>query len=317
MVIDVSDVCDVRVVLKGKLHSLDALLVLFEGKEGFALVVEHLCVLFVVHQGRVQVIDCLRVLLHIEVALSSILEEIDIVWLFVDRAVEGFDGLFEVFQGVVAAAETVGDGCVVWILKRCLFKVDDGLTDQSRLEFRCSHVEVRDGILRIDLDRRLEVLDGMLMIAHILVDETTLDVIRQVTRNELLNLGKLLKSLSKCTNAAEHEPQVEHRGGKRATVLNRSLKIFDSTPHLLILQLLIVFWTFCNLFCLLLVAESSAMVILGVSVLSLNRSAKVSVRLSIIFQMLVHVCQIKIIVRIRFVNTYGLHVLLHCLIKVF
>ena len=109
MIVDVSRVGHewLWIALEGLLHHEDALLVLFEGKVGDALFVEHLGVASFVLQRRGKIVDGHLVLLHVEVALSSTPEELDLVRFSSNCLVEVVDGFIEIAQLMIAAAESV------------------------------------------------------------------------------------------------------------------------------------------------------------------------------------------------------------------
>lgn len=79
-------------------------------------------------------------------------------------------------------------------------------------------MKVRQGVFGLNLDSLLEVLDCVLVIAHVLVDETTLDVDCLVVLQQFTNLSELLQGFVEMLGSAVHESQMEHRRDECWTV---------------------------------------------------------------------------------------------------
>ena len=209
VVVDVCLVCHVGLLCQGPLHCLDASLVLLESEVGDALLVEHLRVFGVDSESSIEIFNRQLVLLHIEVALCAVFQKLHIVLLRVNRFVEVFNGLVELAQGVVAAAESIVDGRV-GAVALALREGFDGLVDQTRLQFRHTHVEMRKGVFRLNAYGCYEILNRILVIAHILVNETSLNVDGLVGGQQLLHLSELLEGFMEFPCAPVHQAQMEH-----------------------------------------------------------------------------------------------------------
>lgn len=79
-------------------------------------------------------------------------------------------------------------------------------------------MKVRQGVFGLNLDSLLEVLDCVLVIAHVLVDETTLDVDCLVVLQQFTNLSELLQGFVEMLGSAVHKSQMEHRRDECWTV---------------------------------------------------------------------------------------------------
>ena len=74
------------------------------------------------------------------------------------------------------------------------------------------------------------------MVAHVLVDQATLDVDGLVLGEQLLHSGELLECLMELLCTAEHQAQVEHGRDESAAVLERIFEEHDRTLNLFLLQ---------------------------------------------------------------------------------
>ena len=77
---------------------------------------------------------------------------------------------------------------------------------------------MRKGVFRLENDRLFEISNRVLVVAHILVNETALDVDCLVVDEQLLHPSELLECLMKFLGAPIHQTQVEHRRDERAAV---------------------------------------------------------------------------------------------------
>jgi len=169
VVVNVCFISQVGLRLQRQFHRLDALFVLLKGEESDALLVEHLRVVRVVLQGCVQVIDRKLEGTHVEVATSAILQEVNLVGLGADSLVEVVDGLLEVSERVVAAAQPVVH-CWVFIESARSVEVENSFSDEARLQLGDAHVVVGERVLWVDLNGDFEVLNCVLVVAHVLID---------------------------------------------------------------------------------------------------------------------------------------------------
>ena len=72
-------------------------------------------------------------------------------------------------------------------------------------------MEMREPVIRFDLDSSLKILNRILVVAHVLVDEPALNVDSFVVWQQLLHLCELLEGLVEFLRASVHQAQVEHR----------------------------------------------------------------------------------------------------------
>ena len=160
-----------------ELHLLNALLISLICKESNAHLVKYLRVRVIVLKGKVEVVNSVLVELHVEIALGPVPQEVHFLCLF-NRGIEVINGVIEFAQVVVAAAKTIID-CRARLLSQAIrpVKVIDSFTNQARLKLTHTKVEEWDGVIWVDLDGRFKVFDGMLVVAHVLIDETTLNII--------------------------------------------------------------------------------------------------------------------------------------------
>ena len=105
------------------------------------------------------------------------LQKFDLLRSLINRRIKLLNCVIELSHGVEALAEAIVDGRIVTVLVS-LAEVLDGLVGQARLQLRRAHVKVADGVFRIYLNRALKVLDCILMITHVLIHETTLNICR-------------------------------------------------------------------------------------------------------------------------------------------
>lgn len=141
---------------------------------------------------------------------------------------------------MIAAAEAIVHSWVSSIEETCPFEVLDSIARQAALKLRSAHVEKTDSVLGVNLDSFLEVRDRILVIAHILIDETALDVVRQIVRDQFLYLCELLEGFSEGPDASKHEAEMEHGRRKCGAVLHRVLEELNGFINFLVLHLLVL-----------------------------------------------------------------------------
>ena len=130
MVVDVGLICHVWLRLKRFLHRSDALLVLLEGKEGYALLVEDLWVPVIDSQSSLQVVDRQLILLHVEVALRSVFQKLHIASTGLNRLIKLIDSLVVALLCMEAAAKTV-KYCWVFLVVQALIEVFDRIMHET------------------------------------------------------------------------------------------------------------------------------------------------------------------------------------------
>ena len=82
-------------------------------------------------------------------------------------------------------------------------------------------MEVRLGVFWLNFDSCLEILNRILMVAHVLVNQATLNVDCLVVGQKLLHLGKLLECLMELLCSSVHEAKMEHRRYKGTAAIQR------------------------------------------------------------------------------------------------
>ena len=71
-------------------------------------------------------------------------------------------------------------------------------------------MEVRQGVVRINLNCFLEIIDGVLVVTHILIHKPTLDVNSLIICEVDLNIGELSQSLMESLCSSIHQTKMEH-----------------------------------------------------------------------------------------------------------
>ena len=126
------------------------------------------------------------------------------IGLRIDSFVEVVYGLIKIMQCVVAASQSIVDSNWILLIQLTFFEVFDGFADESRFQLGDAHVEVGESIVRLDANGCFKVSDGELVVAHVLVDEATLDVDRLVVLQQLLYFRELLQGFMEALCAAVH-----------------------------------------------------------------------------------------------------------------
>ena len=116
------------------------------------------------------------------------------------------------------------------------------------------------------------------MVAHVLVNETPLNVDRLVVGQVLSHLRELLEGLVESLRAPEHEPQVEHRRDEGAAVLKGLLKVIDGIIDLCSFKVPIGLWLARDLLGFRLVGQALGVVELGITVFPCDSCLEVSMR---------------------------------------
>ena len=80
-------------------------------------------------------------------------------------------------------------------------------------------MEPRKTVVWLDLEGCIKVSDGILMIAHILIDQTPLNIDCLILGEKLLDLGELLEGLVEFLSSSIHQAKMEHGRDKCAAVL--------------------------------------------------------------------------------------------------
>ena len=78
---------------------------------------------------------------------------------------------------------------------------------------------MRQCILGIFLNRFLEILDSVFVVAHILVDKTSLNVDSLIVWQQFLHLGELLQGFVELLSSTVHQTEMEHGGDEGVAVL--------------------------------------------------------------------------------------------------
>ena len=175
-------------------------------------------------------------------------------------------------------------------------------------------MEMSGVIVCINLDGLIEVFDCVLVITHVLVDKTALDVVRKVVRHQFLHFSKLLEGLGEASLAAEHEAEMKHRSSERVAILDGILEECDSVVNLLLYQQWVVVGLLYDLFCLVLEAQALAVIVLGISIFSLDRLFKIVMSLDKHLLKLIHVRTVKVVFGILGVQFNSFVVVYHGLL---
>lgn len=85
-------------------------------------------------------------------------------------------------------------------------------------------MEVGKRVFGVYLNCFLEVFNGVLVVAHLLINQTSLNVNCFIVWKVLLNFIELLQSLLMLLFSAIHETQMEHRGDESLAVLEGFVK---------------------------------------------------------------------------------------------
>ena len=110
--------------------------------------------------------------------LSSIFEEFSVSWINFNGVVKLLDGVIKPVHHVVTLSKAIKYGRIfrAFVKFISLVEVFNGLTNLSRFELRNTEMESRKRVVWIYTNCFFKVLNSELVVAHILVDEATLDV---------------------------------------------------------------------------------------------------------------------------------------------
>ena len=120
------------------------------------------------------------------------------------------DSKLKIAHHVVALAQSVQTVGVLLSLHTA-FKILSGFPHKSRFQFRDSQVEVGQRVVLIQLYGLFKVLNGILVVAHVLIHQPPLNVNSFVISKVHLNIGKLSESLMESLGSPVHQSKMEHR----------------------------------------------------------------------------------------------------------
>ena len=227
MIIDVCLIGHEWIVLKSSLHGLDALLVLLKGKVSETQLVKHLSISFIGVKSSIQVIYWSLIQAHVIVTLSSVLEEFYFLGLQLDSLFKVVDSKLKIAHHVVALAQSVQTVGVLLSLHTA-FKILSGLPHKSRFQFRDSQVKVRQRVVLTQLYGLFKVLNGILVVAHVLIHQPPLNVNSFVISKVHLNIGKLSESLMESLGSPVHQSKMEHRWNECLAILQCLVELLNS-----------------------------------------------------------------------------------------
>ena len=218
VVVDVSFVSQIRLVHQRLLQSLYALLELIEGVIRQPKFVKHLRIVLVDFECVKKIFYRLCVLFHVVVALSPIHQETCIRRLFLNSPLKEAQCLFILLQRMVTTPLPVKHtsillsiGSVQIQVMACL-EVFYGFLVPSGLELGDSSPVVGIRELSVDFDGLVEVVDSELMIAHVLVDESSRNVHGFIFRQLLQHVTVALQCLMELVGSMVHLPEMEPAG---------------------------------------------------------------------------------------------------------
>lgn len=154
---------------------------------------------------------------HIVIAVTEVFQELD--WVFISLFSFGLNCIFELFNCflelahlVVALRYSIENARVfaIDIQVKCSFEMLLRFFRFVVVQFGHTEIEVSRRVCFIELNGSLEVSYCLPVVAHVLVNQTSLDVHCLVFRELLLHLGKLIKCFVETQCSAIHKTQVEH-----------------------------------------------------------------------------------------------------------
>ena len=139
---------------------------------------------------------------------------------------------------MIAATESIIDSSTLFLVQTAS-EIVNSFMNQSGLQLGDSHVEVRLSVAWINLNCCFEVTDSELMVAHVLVHQTSLDVNCLVVIKQLLDTSELLQSFVEALCPAEHKSQMEHRRDISTAPSQSFLEEMDRLIDLVVLQVFV------------------------------------------------------------------------------
>ena len=172
---------------------------------------------------------------QVVVALGTVFQKFDIFPLgLVDCFVEVRDGVVVLLKGVVAAAQPVEDTGVFGVEVELVgpLEVLNGIAHLIVLQFRLSQVEPSAGVLGVQVNRLLKVLDCKRMVSHGLVHQTTLQVYCLVILTQLHHTSEILQRFCEVVGSIEQHGQMEPTLDESFLNLQRVEVHFDCSRYL-------------------------------------------------------------------------------------